>query len=107
MALTGQTLVALVEHLFALEAHQRHHAAQEDVDLLVVGKAFQHPGADQAVVGVIEHDIRTKGVHHMVKALGGEPLEEGIGVPAAAHAVDHLGTSRYFCTISSMALMSS
>ena len=28
----------------------------------------------------------------MVEALGSEPLEEGVGVPAAAHAVDHLGT---------------
>ena len=27
----------------------------------------------------------------MVEALGGEPLEEGVGVPAAAHAVDYLG----------------
>ena len=27
----------------------------------------------------------------MVEALGGEPLEEGVGVPAAAHAIDHLG----------------
>ena len=26
------------------------------------------------------------------RQLGSEPLEEGIGVPAAAHAVDHLGT---------------
>ena len=28
----------------------------------------------------------------MIKALGGEPLEEGVGVPAAAHTVHHLGT---------------
>ena len=28
----------------------------------------------------------------MVEALGGEPLEEGVGVAAAAHAVYHLGT---------------
>ena len=32
----------------------------------------------------------------MIKALGGEPLKEGIGVPAAAHAVDHLGTVQIF-----------
>ena len=28
----------------------------------------------------------------MVKALGGEALEEGVCIAAAAHAVDHLGT---------------
>ena len=96
VALTGQPLVPLVEHLLALKAHQRHHAAQEDVDLLVVGKAVQHPGADEPVVGVVEHDIRAKGIHQVVEALGGEPLEEGVGVPAAAHAVDHLGTVQIF-----------
>ena len=31
-----------------------------------------------------------------VEALGSEPLEEGVGVPAAAHAVDHLGTVQIF-----------
>ncbi len=92
MALAGQTLVALVGDHIVGKAHQRHHAAQEDVDLFVVGKALQHPGADEPVVGVVEHDVRAQGVHHVVEALGGEPLEEGVGVPAAAHAVDHLGT---------------
>mgnify|MGYP000503182267 CR=1 FL=1 len=96
MALTGQPLVPLVEHLLTLKAHQRHHAAQEDVDLLVVGKAVQHPGADEPVVGVVEHDIRAKGIHQVVEALGSEPLEEGVGVPAAAHAVNHLGTVQIF-----------
>ena len=92
MALTGQTLVALVGDNFALKAHQRHHAAQEDVHLFIVCKAFQHPGADEPVVGVVEHDVRAQSVHHVVKTLGGEPLEEGVGIPAAAHAVHHLGT---------------
>ena len=45
---------------------------------------------------MIEHDIRAQGVHHMIKALGGEPLEEGVGVPAAAHAVHHLSTVQIF-----------
>ena len=36
--------------------------------------------------------LRAQSVHHMVKALGGEPLEEGVRIAAAAHTVDHLGT---------------
>ena len=92
MALAGQTLVTLVGDHIVGKAHQRHHAPQKDVDLFVIRKAFQHTGADQAVVCVVEHDICAQGVHHMIKALGGEPLEEGVSVPAAAHTVHHLGT---------------
>ena len=91
MALAGQTLVALIVDGVAGVAHQRHHAPQENVHLAVVGEAFQHPGADEPVVGVVEYDVCAQRVHHMVEALGGEPLEEGVGVPAAAHAVDYLG----------------
>ena len=40
---------------------------------------------------MVEHDVRAQRVHQVVEALGGEPLEEGVGVAAAAHAVDHLG----------------
>ena len=107
MALAGQTLVALVVDSVAGVAHQRHHAPQEDVHLAVVGEALQHPGADEPVVGVVEDDVCAQRVHHMVEALGGEPLEEGVGVPAAAHAVDYLGAVEILLTISSMALMSS
>ncbi len=32
----------------------------------------------------------------MIEPLGGEPLEEGVGIPAAAHTVDHLGTVQIF-----------
>ena len=92
MALTGKAFVALVGNDLALEAHQRHHAAQEDVDLFVIGKALQHTGADEAVVCMVEHDIRAQSVHHMVEAFGSEPFEEAIGIAAAAHAVDHLCT---------------
>ena len=45
---------------------------------------------------MVEHDIRAKGIHQVVEALGSEPLEEGVGIPAAAHAVDHLGTVQIF-----------
>ena len=84
MALVGDNLVR--------EAHQRHHAPQKDVDFLVIGKALQHAGADETVIGMVEHDICAQRVHDVVEAFGGEALEEGVGVPAAAHAVHHLGT---------------
>ena len=90
MALARQPLVPLVGDDVAGKAHQRYHAAQEDVDLPVVRKAFQHPGADEPVVCVVEDDVGPQRVHQVVEALGGEPLEEGVGVPAAAHAVHHL-----------------
>ena len=92
MALAGQTLVALVAYGRTGKAHQRHHAAQEDVDLFIVRKALQHAGADEPVVGVVEDDVGPQSVHQVVEPLGGEPLEEGVGVAAAAHTVDHLGT---------------
>ena len=57
MALTGKAFVTLVGDYLALEANQRHHAAQENVHFPVVGKAFQHTGADEAVVCVVEHDV--------------------------------------------------
>ena len=96
VALAGQTLVPLVGHGIAGKAHQRHHPPQEDVHLAVVGKAVQHPAADEAVVGVVEHDVRPQQVHQVVKPLGGKALEKGVGVPAAAHPVDHLGPGQVF-----------
>ena len=48
----------LVQHADAeVLLHQRHHAPQENVHLAVVGEAFQHPGADEPVVGVVEYDV--------------------------------------------------
>ena len=41
---------------------------------------------------MVEHDVRTQSVHHVIKALGGEPLEEGVRIAAATHTVDYLGT---------------
>ena len=96
MALAGQPLVPLVGDGVAGIAHQRHHPAQEDVHLAVVGKAVQHPAADEAVIGVVEDDVRPQQVHQVIKALGGKALEKGVGVPAAAHPVDHLGPGKVF-----------
>ena len=90
MALAGQPLVALVIDAGALEAHQGHHAPQEDVHFFVVGQLVQHPAAEEPVVGVVKDDVRSHPVHEMVEALGGEPLEEGVGIPLGAHPVHHL-----------------
>ena len=48
-----------------------HDFGQEQVMacLLYTSKAVQHPGADEPVVGVVEHDIRTKGIHQVVDCL--------------------------------------
>ena len=92
MALAGQTLVALVAYGRTGKAHQRHHAAQEDVDLFIVRKALQHTGADEPVVGVVEDDVGPQGVHQVIESLGSKALEKCVCVPAAPHAVYHLGT---------------
>ena len=91
-------IVALARHALGsgvadgggLEADEGHHAAQVEVDLLEVGKLLEHAGADEAVVGVVEDDLGPHGGEELVEALGGEALEEGVGLPAGAHAVDHL-----------------
>ncbi|MPN05189.1 hypothetical protein SDC9_152439 [bioreactor metagenome] len=41
---------------------------------------MQHPAAEQAVIGVVEHNARTQPVHQAVKALGGKALEKRVGV---------------------------
>ena len=92
MAVTGQPLMPLVGDYLAGKTHQRHHAPQEDVDFPVVGKAFQNPGADEPVVGVVEDDVGPQGVHQVIESLGGKALEKCVCVPAAPHAVYHLGT---------------
>ena len=90
MAFSSQTLVTLIVDAGALEAHQGDHAPQEDVDLLEVGKFPQNPAADQPVIRMVEYHLSPHPVHQTVEAFRGEPLEEGVRVPLAAHAVDHL-----------------
>ena len=90
MTLAGDPLGPLIIDAGALKADQRHHAAQEDVDLLEVGKLAQRPAAHQPIIGMVEDDLRAQPVHQMVKALGSKPLEKGVGVPLGTHAVDDL-----------------
>ena len=39
---------------------------------------------------MVEHDIHAQRLHHLVKALGREALEERVGLALAAHAVNDL-----------------
>ena len=39
---------------------------------------------------MVENNLGPHPVHELIEALSGETLEEGVGVPLAAHAVDHL-----------------
>ena len=39
---------------------------------------------------MVEHHLRAHPVHDLVKALGGEALEEGVGVALGTHAIHDL-----------------
>ena len=80
----------LIGHHRALEAHQRHHAPQVEVDFLELGELLQGAGAHQPVVGVVVHHLGPHGVEQLVEPFGGEPLEKGVAGAAAAHAVHDL-----------------
>ena len=94
VALPRQTLVAGVLHRGALKAHQRDHAPEEQVHLVEVGKLLEHSGTDEPVIGVVIHHLRAHGGQKLIKALGGEALEKGVGLPAGAHAVDHIAAGQ-------------
>ena len=55
----------------------------EQVDLLILGKALQGPAAHQAVIGMVIHRLCPHGVHQAVKSQGCPPLKGGIRFPAA------------------------
>ena len=90
VAFPGDPLVPLIGHHRALEAHQRHHAPQVEVDFPELGELLQGAGAHQPVVGVVVHHLGPHGVEQLVEPFGGEPLEKGVAGAAAAHAVDDL-----------------
>ena len=79
--------MALVGHAGRLEADQRHHAAQEQVDLPEPGKLLQHAGAHQAVVRMVKDDLRAHGVEDFIEALRGKAFKKRVCLALAAHAV--------------------
>ena len=90
MALPCNALRPLIIYAGALKAHKRDHAPQEDIDLFEIGKLLQNAAGNQTVVRVVEYHFGSHPIHQLVEALGGEALEEGVRVPLAANAVDHL-----------------
>ena len=90
MALARDALRAGIADGSALEADQRHKAAQEQVDLAEVCKFLQYTRADEPVVRVVIHDLRAHRGEEFIKALRGEALEEGVRLAAGAHTVHDL-----------------
>lgn len=96
MAFTRNAFGALVVYAGAAVAHQRHKAAQEQVHFPELGQALQRAFAQQTVIGVIEHHIRSQRLHHFVKALGGGSFEPGVRLALGAHAVHHVHARQVF-----------
>ena len=91
-----EALAAVVIDVVAPEADQRNDAAQEEVDLLVRGKALERASAHQPVVRVVEHDVDAEQPQELVVALGRRALEEGVLVALVAHAVDDVAALHVF-----------
>ena len=96
MALPGDALVTLIVDAGALEAHQGEHAPEEDVDFPKIRELLQGPAGHQTIVGVVKNRVRPHPFHELVEAFGGEALEEGVGFPLAADAVDDLRPGQVF-----------
>ena len=96
MAFTRNAFGALVVYAGAAVAHQRHKATQEQVHFPELGQALQRAFAQQTVIGVIEHHIRSQRLHHFVKALGGGSFEPGVRLALGAHAVHHVHARQVF-----------
>lgn len=93
MALTREALAALVGDAGALEADEREHAAQEDVDFMEVREMTEHARTHEAVVRVIVDDLGAHEVQKFVEALRRRALEPRIRRTARPHAVDDFGTT--------------
>ena len=90
VGLARHALVALVVDGRAPEAHERHHAAQEQVDLAEPRERLQGVLRHEAVVGVVVDALHAHGPQQAVEALGGGALEGRVGLAGGAHAVDHV-----------------
>ena len=86
--LARHALVALVVDARAPEANERHHAAQEQVDLAELGERVEGAGAQEAVVGVVVDAFHAHRGEQAVEGLRGEALEERVRLAARADAVD-------------------
>ena len=86
--LAGHALVALVVDARAPEAHERHHAAQEQVDLAELRQRVEGAGAQEAVVGVVVDALHAHRGEQAVEGLRREALEERVRLAARADAVD-------------------
>ena len=90
--LAGEPLMPVIGERDLPEADPRHHAADETRLLGHRQQSIQRPPAHQPEVAGIERDVDFgRARKQAVEAMRRRPLEHGLALAAAAHAIDHVG----------------